>query len=337
MAQRLERLKLSTPIHTDTPISGLVTPYAEEVAQVAFHSKDQYNVWKTSATTAWVMRKKYSPKKEGVFRLIRVRKVELIRVGVASHVICSCKSWDMRRHGCRHITWAIGPQPTPGFFDPLWTVAHVANYGRKGCDEYTSMYDTLRQEGGLPGPCVTLWDSVAIGDVAGNSSEASKKRVRAHMMEVEKALQPVEVDPTGTKLLIAAVDGDGRFVTCEDFEGKLVFDAEFPGPPTDQFDIDEGSGSNTTIYNDFRDVAQRLSGPCQLPCFPITFPAPARTAHRTFPDFLLSFGIPFRRVLLSLSFHLCHECSLLSPPFRSYWPTLPSCSVVAVLPPSSRM
>ena len=169
MAQRLEKLKLSIPAYTDTPISGLVTPHAEEVAHVAFQAQDQHHVWKTTATTAWVMRKKFSAKKEGVFRLVRVRKVSLVRVGDASHVICSCKSWDMRRHGCRHVTWAIGPQPTPGFFDPLWTVAHVANYGHKGNDQYTSMYDALRVEGGMPGPCVTQWDSVAIGDVAGAS------------------------------------------------------------------------------------------------------------------------------------------------------------------------
>ena len=200
MAQRLERLKLSIPVYTDTPISGLVTPYAEEVAHVAFQAQDQYHAWKTTATTAWVMRKKFSAQKEGVFRLVRVRKVSLVRVGDASHVICSCKSWDMRRHGCRHVTWAIGPQPTPGFFDPLWTIAHVANYGHKGNDQHTSMYDALRVEGGMPGPCVTQWDSVAIGDVAGASSEASKKRIRDHMMQVASSIQPIALPITSTTL-----------------------------------------------------------------------------------------------------------------------------------------
>ena len=77
MAQRLERLKLSIPVYTDTPISGLVTPHAEEVAHVAFQAQDQCHAWKTTATTAWVMRKKFSAKKEGAFRLARVRKVSL--------------------------------------------------------------------------------------------------------------------------------------------------------------------------------------------------------------------------------------------------------------------
>jgi hypothetical protein len=84
------------------------------------------------------------------------------------------------------------------------------------------------------------------------------------MMQVASSIQPVEVDPSGKRVMIAADDGDGDYVTCEDFDGPLHFDLAAPGPSIDQFDIDAGSGSNTVVYNDFKDVAQRLAGPCPL-------------------------------------------------------------------------
>jgi hypothetical protein len=180
------------------------------------------------------------------------------------------------------------------------------------------MYGALRVEGGMPGPCVTQWDSVSIGDVAGASSEASKKRIRAHVMQVASSTQPVEVDPSGTKVVIAADDGDGHCVTCEDFDGPLDFDLAAPAPSIDKFDIDAGSGSNTVVYNDFKDVAQRLAGPLSLDYLQVTLPIRACTTHRMCPYALLSFYLPFHRNLHLLHFDLLHDFfyfPLLSNPF----------------------
>jgi hypothetical protein len=136
-----EQLKLSAPVYADTPTSGLVTPRAEEFARVAFTSHGQCYVWKVKPDEAWVMRKKVTAKQPGVLRLCRVRKLNLIRVGQVSHVTCSCMTWEMKRHGCRHVTWAMGTQPMPGFLDPLWTIAHLSTHGRKGHDNYRPVAD----------------------------------------------------------------------------------------------------------------------------------------------------------------------------------------------------
>ena len=261
VGQNIERLKLSAPVYTDTPMSGLVTPHAEEIAHVAFSSHDRYYVWKVKNDEAWVLRKKYTAKQPGVLRLCRVRKLNLIRVGQVSHVTCSCMTWEMKRHGCRHVTWAMGTQPSPGFFDPLWTIAHLSTCGRKGHDKYTAMYDDLRREGQMPGPCITMWDSLELGDVLGSNSDEGKARIRRAMTAVKFAVNPCEVDESGKIIMFQADDDSLQRLSCEDFEGGIDFQ-EFEGPPVDNVvEGDLDSGSNTIAYNDYKDVAQRLAGP----------------------------------------------------------------------------
>ena len=257
-AQTLERLKLSVPTYTDTEISGFVTPYAEECAHKAFDQHTKYFVWKTKDDEAWVMRKFSKINTEGVIRLCRVRKLRLVMVGETAHVTCSCMTWEMRRHGCRHVTWAMGPKPTPGFFDPLWTVAHMSTYGRKGNGSYTSLYDQLRSEGKLPGPCVPCWGSLPRGDLLGATTPNGKKKARCLMCKVEQSMNPVEVAPSGDLLFIAA-DSTGKMVTTEDFDNELHWD-EFEVAPEDNVDVGGGQGGNTVVYNDFKDVASRLAG-----------------------------------------------------------------------------
>jgi hypothetical protein len=257
--QNMERLKLSAPVYTDTSISGLVTPHAEEVAHVAFSAHDRYYVWKVQDDEAWVLRKKYTRKQPGVLRLCRIRKVHLVRVGQESHVTCSCMTWEMKRHGCRHVTWAMGTQPTPGFFDPLWTIAHLSTYGRKGREDYTAMYDDLRRDGKMPGPCVTMWDSLKVGDVLGTKSDEAKARIRKVMALVKFAVNPCEVDDTG-KILVFQPDNDStKRLTCDDFDGEIDF-GKYEAPPVDNVEDNVSSGSNTIAYNDYKDVAQRLAG-----------------------------------------------------------------------------
>jgi hypothetical protein len=117
--QNIERLKLSAPVYTDTSTSGLVTPHAEEIAHVAFTSHDRHCAWKVQDDEAWVMRKKYTPKKPGVLRLCRTRKVNLVRVGAVSHVTCSCMTWEMKRHGCRHTSNGVPRQKTLFFLETM--------------------------------------------------------------------------------------------------------------------------------------------------------------------------------------------------------------------------
>ena len=264
--QNMERLKLSAPVYTDTSTSGLVTPHAEEVAHVAFSSHDRYYAWKVKDDEAWVMRKKHARKQPGVLRLCRMRKVHLVRVGQESHVTCSCMTWEMKRHGCRHVTWAIGTQPTPGFFDPLWTIAHLSTHGRKGRDDYTAMCDDLRRDGQMPGPCVTMWDCLEVGDVLGTKSDEAKARIRSGMALVQFAVNPCEVDDSGNILVFQADDDSTKRLTCDDFEGNIDF-GEFEPAPVDNVEENAASGSNTIAYNDYKDVAQRLAGrmPVVLP------------------------------------------------------------------------
>ena len=259
VVQKIERLKLSTAVYTDTPITGLVTPHAEEVAHVAFTSRDRCYVWKIKDDEAWVMRKKFNAKPAGVLRLCRVRTLKLVRVGQDSHVTCTCKTWEMKRHGCRHVTWAIGTQPTPGFFDPLWTIAHLSTCGRKGHDSYTAMYDNLRLDNKMPGPCVTLWESLALGDVLGTNSVNMKARIRSAMKLVKLSVNPCEVDDSGKVLVLQADNDSTRRLSCEDFQGNICFQ-EFEGPPDDNEAGILDCGSNTIAYNDYKDVAQRLAG-----------------------------------------------------------------------------
>jgi hypothetical protein len=153
----------------------------------------------------------------------------------------------------------MGTQPTPGFFDPLWTIAHLSTYGRKGRDDYTAMYDELRRDGKMPGPCVTMWDCLEVGDVLGTKSYEAKARIRSGMALVQFAVNPCEVDDSG-KILVFQADNDStKRLTCDDFEGNIDFGA-FEPPPVDNVEENVSSGSNTIAYNDYKDVAQRLAG-----------------------------------------------------------------------------
>jgi hypothetical protein len=143
------------------------------------------------------------------------------------------------------------------------------------------------------------------------------------MMQVASSIQPVEVDPSGKRVIITADDGDGNYVTCEDFDGPLDFDVAVPAPSIDKFDIDAGSGSNTVVYNDFKDVAQRLAGPCLLRYLHITLSVRACAARRTCYHVLLSFRLPFHRNPPLLHYHLLHDFLMLSPSFQIHSPFLP--------------
>jgi hypothetical protein len=132
------------------------------------------------------------------------------------------------------------------------------------------------------------------------------------MMQVASSIQPVEVDPSGKRVMITADDGDGNYVTCEDFDGPLDFDVAAPAPSIDKFDIDAGSGSNTIVYNDFKDVAQRLAGPFSLHYLHITSLPP----HHLMPFFPLTFpSIAIFICCTSTSCTICFYSPLLSNPF----------------------
>ena len=168
-AQLNEKMLLTLPTYTSTPASGIVSSYGEELGHMAYQQGANYVAWKIDALTVWCIRKSWAKSTSPVLRLCRVRVLKLVLVpslnaggSQSQHVTCSCKCWDMRRLGCRHVTWALSPLLSPGFFHIKWTLAHMTRYGRKGQEDYTALADkTLARN--IPGPCAERWVNCCAG------------------------------------------------------------------------------------------------------------------------------------------------------------------------------